>query len=49
MNEKELVNLIKSHREFFEGIVKHAPEGAPKEQVDIYRDMIKQIDEVLAK
>jgi hypothetical protein len=43
----QMAVLLSSHRAFFEGILEHAPADAPIESLDIYHNMINEIDEVL--
>jgi hypothetical protein len=42
-----MAEMLCNHRAFFEGIIEHAPEGTPVEQLEMYRGFVQQIDEVL--
>ena len=42
-----MAEMLCNHRAFFEGIIEHAPENTPVEQLDMYRGFIEQIHEVL--
>ena len=43
----EMAIKLSEFRAFFEGIIEHAPEGAPVESLEIYRGFIEDIDATL--